>query len=348
MEKLKIIFMKQALLFKTLKNDTVQCQACNHYCVIENETRGKCGARENKAGTLYSAVYGFPCALHIDPIEKKPFFHFLPGSQSLSLATVGCNLACYNCQNWSISQGPKINPDDFAAGKIILPEEIIIMAQQNKTPSISYTYTEPTIFVEYALDIMRLAKKTGIKNAWVSNGFFSVETFDLVRPFLDAANIDLKSFDDGFYQRYCGGRLQPILDNLKRIKQVGVWLEITTLVIPSLSDGEENFKKMADFIKKELGEETPWHISQFSGAISWKLRDLPETPPDTLKKAYEIGRKAGLKYVYTGNIAGLDSEDTYCPKCHAKMVNRSGYFITRADNQGKCAKCGTDLKFILQ
>lgn len=338
--------MKEAYLYKKLSNKKVQCRNCAHFCIIENGKRGICGVRENKAGKLYSLVYGKACALNIDPIEKKPFFHFLPGSHSLSVATVGCNFKCMSCQNYDISQMPQLTRR--IGGEDISPEEIIKMALKNKLPSISYTYTEPGVFSEYALDTMKLAKKAGLKNNWVSNGFWSKELFDLISPYLDAANIDLKGFTDEFYIKYCGGRLQPVLDTLKRIKQKKIWLEITTLVIPTLNDSEENFKKIAKFIKEELGPETPWHISQFCGAISWKLQYLPDTSVETLEKAYNIGKKAGLKYVYTGNIPGLPSEDTFCPKCNALIIDRTGYSITRYDKNGKCSQCSEDLNLILK
>ena len=292
--------MKEANLYKKLKDKIVQCQNCAHYCVIENGQRGICGVRENINGKLYALNYGKAIACNIDPIEKKPLFHFLPGTQSLSIATVGCNFRCANCQNWEISQAPK--PKKEILGENLLPEEIVKIAKENNLPSISYTYTEPTIFSEYALDTMKLAKKQGIKNVWVSNGFWSKELFNLISPFLDAVNIDLKSFSDEFYVKYCGGRLQPVLDTLKRINKTKIWLEVTTLVIPTLNDDEKNLKKIADFIKNELGVETPWHISQFCGAISWKLKHLPDTPVEILQMAYEIGKKAGLKYIYLNNI----------------------------------------------
>ena len=355
--------MEEAHLYKKLKDKKVQCRNCAHYCVIEEGERGKCYVRENKDGKLYSLVYGKSCALNIDPIEKKPFFHFLPGSQSLSIATVGCNFACFSCQNWTISQGPRIfNPvrdktprvsgqlsagiSNGVEGEEIPSEKIVEIALHNNLPSISYTYTEPTVFLEYALDTMKLAKKKSLKNNWVTNGFLSKEALELVSPYLDAANIDLKGFDDKFYIKYCGGRLQPVLDTLKRIKEKNIWVEITTLVIPSLNDSEKIFKNIAKFIKEELGEETPWHISQFCGAISWKLQNIPDTPIETLKKAYQIGKKAGLKYVYIGNVPGIESEDTFCPKCGAKMINRTSYLINRYDKNGKCSKCGEDLNII--
>ena len=354
--------MKEAILYKKLADkrvypvksptsrgakqfNRVKCQNCAHYCVIEEGKRGICGVRENINGKLYALNYGKAIACNIDPIEKKPLFHFLPGTQSLSIATVGCNFRCANCQNWDISQGPK--PNKPILGEDLSPREIVKIAKENNLPSIAYTYTSPTIFSEYALNTMKLAKEQGIKNIWISNGFWSKELFEMISPFLDAANIDLKGFSDDFYIKYCGGRVQPVLDTLERIKKKKIWLEVTTLVIPTLSDSKEMFENIANFIKNELDAETPWHISQFSGAISWKLQHLPDTPVKTLKMAYEIGKRAGLKYVYTGNVPGLESENTYCPKCGILAIERLGYAIKRFDKNGKCSKCRGELDLIL-
>ncbi len=337
--------MKECYLYKKLKNNTLQCQTCSHYCIIENNKRGICQVRENKKGKLYSLVYGKLCALNIDPIEKKPFFHFLPGTYSLSLASVGCNFSCASCQNWTISQGPKIFGK--IEGENVSPQQVVKIALKNNLSSISYTYTEPTVFLEFCLDTMKIAKTKGLKNAWVSNGFFSKETFTLIKNELDAINIDFKSASDEFYKKYCQGKLSPVLENLKRIKKQNIWLEITTLVIPGLNDSEKEFKKIANFIKKELGPETPWHISRFCGAISWKLQQIPDTPLATLKKAYKIGIEAGLKYVYIGNVPGTELEDTFCPKCKTKNIERTGYEIIRYDKNGRCSKCGENLNIIL-
>lgn len=338
--------MKEAHLYKKLKDKKVQCQNCAHYCLIPPEKRGICGVRENIGGKLYSLVYGKAVAIHIDPIEKKPFFHFLPGSQSLSIATVGCCFRCRWCQNWQISQLPqltgKIEGEDYP------PEEIVKMAKKYKVPSISYTYTDPVIFSEYALDTMKLAKKAGLKNNWVTAGFFSKELLEMVSPYLDAVNVDLKGFTNEFYIKYCGGRLQPVLDTLIGLKKKKVWLEVTTLIIPTLNDDPKILEGIANFIKKELGPETPWHVTQFSGAISWQMQHLPDTPVETLMQAHEIGKKIGLKYVYTGNVPGLPSEDTFCPKCNTICIDRTNYLIHRHDKEGKCPKCGEDLNLILK
>jgi len=338
--------MKEAYLYKNLKDNKVQCQNCAHYCVISPNKRGTCGVRENQDGKLFALNYGKAIAVNIDPIEKKPFFHFLPGTFSLSMATVGCNFACKSCQNWDIAQGFKTVKE--IPGEDLSPKQIVDLALKNKLPSISYTYTEPTIFLEYALDTMKIAKKAGLKNNFVSNGFMSPESAKLVIPYLDANNIDIKSFSEEFYKENCGARLQPVLDTAKLMKKSGIWVEITTLAIPTLSDSEQMFRDIAKFIKTELGLETPWHISQFSGAISWKLQHLPETPVETLEKAYKIGKETGLKYVYTGNVPGLPSEDTFCPKCGAIAINRFGYSVKRFDKNGKCPKCGENLNLITQ
>jgi len=338
--------MKEVYLYKKLPGKKVQCRNCSHYCILEPGQRGKCGVRENIDGKLYALNYGKAIAINIDPIEKKPFYHFLPGTHSLSIATVGCNFACKNCQNWEISQafkGAKEIP-----GERISPREIVEMALKYKVPSISYTYTEPTIFLEYALDTMKLAKEAGLKNNFVSNGFMSPESAKLVIPYLDANNIDIKSFDDKFYQEICGGRLEPVLKTAKLMKKSGVWVEITTLVIPTLSDSEKMFYDIATWIKENLGPETPWHVSQFSGVISWKLQHLPNTPLETLEKAIKIGREVGLKYVYIGNIPGHEAENTYCPKCKELVISRVNYHIHRYDKEGKCPKCGENLNLILK
>jgi pyruvate formate lyase activating enzyme len=338
--------MKEAHLYKKLLDKKVQCRTCAHYCVLVPGERGKCGVKENINGKFYALNYGKAIAINIDPIEKKPFYHFLPGSQSLSIATVGCNFTCLFCQNWEISQAFKKAKE--IPGEHVPPERIVEMAIDNKVSSISYTYTEPTIFLEYALDTMKLAKKAGLKNNFVSNGFMSEESAKSVIPYLDAINIDIKGFTEDFYQKICGGRLKPVLDTAKLMKKSGVWVEITTLVIPTLNDDEKTFEGIAKWIFENLGPETPWHISQFCGAISWKLQHILDTPVETLEKAIEIGKKVGLKYIYIGNIPGHKAENTYCPKCGKLVISRVNYFVHRYDKNGKCPKCGTSLDLILE
>lgn len=297
--------MKEAKLYKKLTNNKVQCGVCNHRCIISDGKRGVCGVRENQGGKLYSLVYGKAIAEHVDPIAKKPLYHFLPNTNTLSFATVGCNFKCLNCQNADISQVGKNN--EIIVGKNLPPEQIIQDALVNNCPSISYTYTEPTIFLEYALDTMKLAKKAGLKNIWVTNGYFTEETFNLITEgdihqcrLLDAANVDLKFFDEKNYQKICGAKLEPILDNLIRLKKAKIHLEITTLIIPGLTDTDDQLERIAQFIVEELGADTPWHLSRFFPC--YQMMDRPMTPAELIEQAMEIGRDAGLEYIYAGNL----------------------------------------------
>ncbi len=340
--------MKEAQFYKKLEEQKVQCQACNHYCQISPGRRGICSVRRNIDGTLYSLVYGKVIAKNIDPIEKKPLFHFLPGTKSLSIATVGCNFRCLYCQNADIAQMPKESDlrEENVPGQDMTPEEVVSEALLSGAPSISYTYSEPTIFIEFALETMKLARKNNLKNVWVSNGYTSREVLTEAIPYLDAVNIDLKGFTEKFYYTVCGAKLKPVLQTLKIIKQGGVWVEVTTLVVPGGNDTAEHFEGIANFIAKELGRETPWHISKFFP--TYRLRDLPPTPPSSLIEAREVGKRSGLKYVYLDNVALPEYETTFCPKCGVKMVERHGYEIVRHDKNGKCAKCGEDLNLILK
>jgi pyruvate formate lyase activating enzyme len=338
--------MKESYSYKKLEDKKVQCLTCSQKCLLSPEKFGLCGVRKNIDGVLYALNYGRVFSYGVDPIEKKPLFHFLPGTTSFSFATVGCNLRCGNCQNWQLSQGVKSDTRMLEDGEEVSPEGIVEYAIKNKCKSISYTYSEPTIFLEYALDTMKLAREKGLKNVWVSNGFMTSETLDLIIPYLDAVNIDIKSFDDEFYKKYCGARLSPILENTERLKKSGVWVEVTTLVIPSLSDNEDSLKKTAEFVFEKLGSETPWHLSAFSGEISWKMQDIPDTSVEAIHKAHDIGLSAGLKYVYAGNLIGDPEENTYCPKCRTLCVRRVGYLVDRFDQDGKCHKCGEDLHII--
>lgn len=334
--------MKEKLIparfYKKLRDNKVGCELCNHLCIISEESTGICRVRKNIKGELYSLVYGRPAAINIDPIEKKPLYHFLPSSRTFSVGTFGCNFHCKNCHNYELSQADinSITPE------FVEPERIVAGALKGKCPSISYTYNEPTIFLEYALDIMKLAKDKGLKNVWVSNGFTYQETLKEVIPFLDAINVDLKSMDGQFYQEVASARVEPVLDNLKFLHQAGVHLEITTLIIPTLSDGSDMLRRLTSFIASELGQEVPWHISRFSSAISWKLKDFPETDIASLKKAYAIGKEAGLKYVYAGSL----DENTYCPTCKELVIERSFYRTTKRDINGQCPKCKQNLNIV--
>lgn len=341
----KCMTLTEAKFYKTLAGGLIQCNLCNHYCAIKDGRVGTCGARKNLKGRLYSLVYGYPVALNIDPVEKKPLFHFQPGSNAYSLGTFGCNLACANCQNWDISQEKKIEAKNKKLN-LVEPAKIVAEALSDGCASIAYTYNEPTIFYEYALDIMKLARENGLKNIWVTNGFISKEALSGLLPYLDAANVDLKSVDADFYRDNCGGDIAPIIKNLKFLKKEQVHLEITTLIIPSLSDDQEMLIRLANFIMAELGEETPWHISRFSPEISWKLKALPSTEAGLIYSAYNIGRQAGLKYVYVGNLPGDQKENTYCPFCGELAIRRLGYDLERYDNAGLCPNCDKNLDII--
>lgn len=326
--------MKEALLYQKLDQNRVRCQLCAHYCVIARGRRGICQVRENQDGNLYSLVYGRTITQGVDPVEKKPLYHFHPGSRSFSIATPGCNFRCDWCQNWEISQMPR--EQHFIAGKELSPADVVIAARNSACRSIAYTYTEPTIFFEYSYDTARLAREAGIANLYVSNGYMSAEMLDLFHPWLDAANIDLKAFRDETYRNHVGAQLQPVLDSLKRLSSFGVWLEVTTLVIPGINDDPKELQDIATFIAEELGTDTPWHVSRFFP--QYKLQNRPPTPPATLQRAVEIGHEAGLKYVYMGNLGG--EMNTNCPACGALLIRRRGFEISsQVDSKGCCPRC---------
>jgi len=337
--------MKEAILYKKIKNDLVQCYVCNHYCSIANGRRGFCGVRQNNNGLLYSLNYDKIIAKHVDPIEKKPLFHFLPGSFSYSISAIGCNFRCAQCQNWEISQATNLYPKDIP-GEKMTPKEIVNEAIKNNCPSISYTYTEPTVFLELALETMKIAHKKEVKNIWVSNGYISQETIEMIAPYLDAINVDLKFFTEGNYQKICQAKLAPVLKNLKEFYQRKICLEITTLLIPDLTDGENQIEKMAKFIKNELGDDVPWHLSKFHP--DYQMIDKKTTSDENLNQAYETGKKIGLKYVYLGNISSDYRENTYCPKCNKLNIERNFYHIKRFDKNGRCFNCQENLNLTLK
>jgi len=336
--------MREAMFYEKVDDNLVNCNLCSHRCSrIADSKRGICGVRENRDGKLYSLVYGRVAARSVDPIEKKPLFHFLPGSKSYSIATVGCNFRCDNCQNFDISQLPKER--GIIVGQDVSPEEIVSAAKRSNCESIAYTYSEPTIFFEYAYDTAKLASKEGIKNVFVTNGYITPEALREISPYLDAANIDLKSFSDDFYRKNCGARLEPVLESIRLYKSLGIWTEITTLIIPSLNDSEEELRKIAEFIK-EVGEETPWHITQFHP--TYKLIDLPRTPVTILRKAREIGLEAGLRYVYEGNVPGENGENTYCHNCGKLLIRRFGYQILENKiKNSACTYCGAEIDGVI-
>jgi pyruvate formate lyase activating enzyme len=328
------------MFYEKLDGNVVKCNLCSHRCGrITNSKRGICGIRENRDGTLYSLVYGKAVARAVDPIEKKPLFHFLPGSKAYSIATVGCNFRCGNCQNFEISQMPRER--NVIIGEEVTPEEIVAAAKQYKCESIAYTYTEPTIFFEYAYDIAKIASKEGIKNVFVTNGYITEGALVEIKPYLDAANIDLKTLSADFYRKNCGARLSPVLDSIRLHKSLGIWIEITTLIIPTLNDSEENLRKIAEFIK-DVGEDIPWHISRFNPM--YQLLDLPRTSIATLHKSREIGLEVGLRYVYEGNVPGEVGENTYCYNCGKPLIRRHGYAILENKiKDSECPYCGAKI-----
>jgi len=336
--------IKEAMLYEKLADKRVHCNLCAHRCTIKPDRRGVCGVRENKNGMLYSLVYGTLIAEHIDPIEKKPFFHVYPGSKSYSIAAVGCNFNCEFCQNHEISQMPRSTL--MIMGEEISSAEIVERAKKSGSATIAYTYTEPTIYFELAYETAILAEEHGIKNVFVTNGFMTTEAIETIRPYLIAANVDLKSFRDDFYKKQCGARLEPVLESLRKMKEMGIWVEITTLLIPSLNDTDKELEDIAGFIAG-LGKETPWHISRFHP--QFKMLDTPATPVYSLHRAVEIGRQAGLKYVYCGNVPGDEGESTYCFNCRNRLIERYGFQIMSTDlNGNKCNRCGTELEGIFK
>ncbi len=328
--------MKEAYLYEKSDNKSVHCFLCGHHCRIQDNNFGNCRARQNISGTLYTLVYAKASAIGIDPIEKKPLYHFFPGTMSFSLATKGCNFHCAFCQNWGISQGSIA--DNGFSGEDFLPEEVVQASLKHKCKSISYTYTEPTIFFEYAFDTAKLAKEKGLSNIFVTNGYMTKDCLQMILPYLDAANVDLKFFRDESYQKICSARLKPVLDSIKEMHNLGIWIEITTLVIPKENDSEEELSDIAEFIAN-IDKNIPWHVSGFHP--DYKFIDHPATSETTLRKAQEIGYKAGLKFVYAGNVQGWGN-DTHCPGCKKTLVRREGFSVLENNiSRGKCSFCNT-------
>jgi pyruvate formate lyase activating enzyme len=332
--------MKQAMFQEAKEAKKVQCGLCSHRCIIVPGKRGICSVRENRDGILYTLVYDKVIAQHIDPIEKKPLFHFQPGSLSYSIATPGCNFRCKHCQNADISQLPR-DRGDMILGATVSPSAIVDAALKNHCASISYTYTEPTIYFELAYDTARLAAGAGLKNVFVSNGYITPEALKEIKPYLHAANIDLKGYTDEFYKKICGARLQPVLDSIRLYHELGIWIEITTLVIPGQNDSDMELKGIAQFIRS-VGQDIPWHVSRFHP--TYKLMDQPITPIETLKRARQIGFDAGLRYVYEGNIPG-EGEDTVCWSCKNALVSRIGFSVLEnMVKDSKCKFCGASIE----
>jgi len=325
-----------AMLYRGLGHSKVECFLCNHRCKIENKKFGLCKVRQNIDGELVACSYGNVIAQHIDPIEKKPLYHFLPGTYSYSIATSGCNFRCGFCQNWEISQ-PRQDHTSSLAIPEVAPEKIVREARNGNCKSIAYTYTEPTIFFEYAHDVARLAKREGLYNVFVTNGYMTKDALDKIRPYLDAANVDLKAFSDQTYRKICKARLQPVLDTIEYMRSIGMWIEITTLIVPGLNDSESELKSIAAFISA-VGKDIPWHISRFHP--DYQYTDSRPTPIPTMKKAFEIGKEAGLCYVYLGNVT--EDTNTYCHVCGHCLIGRSYLYTIDLHVKGnRCPQCDT-------
>ncbi len=331
--------MKEAYLYEKMDGERVRCFLCNHRCLIKEGAKGICGVRENRDGTLVSLVYEKVIARHVDPIEKKPLFHFLPASNSFSIATVGCNFKCLFCQNADISQMPADH--DRIWGEDMTPDTIVNEATASRSATIAYTYTEPTIFFELAVDTARLAVSRGVKNIFVTNGYMTEECLKEMYPDLHGANVDLKSYSDSFYKEQCGAKLEPVLKSIEIMRDMGIWVEVTTLLIPGLNDSVEELRGIAKFLKG-LSPDIPWHISRFHP--TYHLTTISPTPPGSIRRATEIGYEEGLRYVYSGNLPGDNGEKTFCHECGELLIDRFGFSIrkNRIKNH-HCPKCSTEI-----
>ncbi len=327
--------LHEAAFYETTGDGQVHCRLCPRECLVLDGNRGYCRVRENRKGKYYSLVYGRPVAANLDPIEKKPFFHVYPGSRAYSIATVGCNLACKFCQNWDISQA---KPEDVGPA-YRAPADIAAAAHKAQAKTIAYTYNEPTVFHEYLADCAQAGREIGLESVMVSNGFINAEPLKALFPRLKAIKIDFKAFTQEFYGRVCGGRLQPVLETLKALAGSGVWYEIVVLVIPTLNDSADEFKRMAAWIVRELGPDVPLHLSRFHPM--YKMKNIPPTPPETLHRAREIAAGEGCHFVYIGNVPGEEAQDTICPGCKAPLIRRYGYrILANTVVNGKCQACG--------
>ena len=336
--------MKEAMLYTMQEDGTISCYLCEHRCTIHQGRTGICGVRKNQDGVLYTLVYDRIIAAHADPIEKKPLYHVLPGTMSFSIATVGCNLHCFFCQNHDIAQMPRERPESPIPGNPTTPGEIVETALRHHCESIAYTYTEPTIYFELAYETARLAHEQGLKNIFVTNGYMTPEALEAIHPYLDAANVDLKGFKDAKYRKVCGGKLGPVKETIRRMNGMGIWVEVTTLIIPTHNDSGTELQEIAEFIVG-INPAIPWHISAFHP--QYKMTHLPPTSAAIIYRAVDIGKEVGLRYVYSGNIRADDSADTWCPSCGKRLVHRSGFYvIDNAIINGTCPVCDTEIEGI--
>jgi pyruvate formate lyase activating enzyme len=327
-------FIAEAKYYQKLPNRKIKCVLCPRECVIDDRERGYCGVRENRDGTYYTLVHSRVCTAHIDPVEKKPFFHFLPGTLAFSIATAGCNVNCKMCQNWEISQSRPEQVDNT----YLPPRQVAALAGQNKCRSIAYTYSEPTVFFEYMLDTADAGRAAGVKSAVVSGGFIQTDPLKELCRHVDAVKIDLKAFSQKFYTDIVNGDMKSVLEALVTLRKLGMWNEVVYLVIPTLNDSEPEFRALAKWVKANLGPDVPLHFSRFQP--QYLLKNLPPTPLQTLERAKAIADAEGLHYVYLGNVPGHPAEKTYCPKCRRVVVDRVGYAINAMQlRNGKCRYC---------
>ncbi len=331
---------KEAYLVKPLADGVVQCRVCENFCTIKPGQSGKCGVRQNLDGVLYLTVYGDPVAVHVDPIEKKPLFHFLPGESALSIGTYGCNFRCPFCQNWQMSQARA--GGGGRQGEYAPPEILIETCERKAIPIIAYTYNEPTVFFEYTYDTAQLAHERGIKNVYVSNGYMSLAALDMIAPYLDGINVDLKAFTETFYREQCQARLGPVKRNVTHIaRETDIWIEVTTLLIPGLNDSEEELRAMAEWLVG-VDPAMPWHVTAFHP--DYQMLDRPRTSQQALARAYDIGKRAGLQYVFVGNVMDTDRESTRCPDCGQMLIQRHWYTMQDLWNEhGVCPQCGHEI-----
>jgi len=324
--------------YREIGDGFVQCQLCPNQCSLSRGSRGLCRARENREGVLYTLVYGNPCAVHNDPIEKKPLYHFLPGTTALSIATAGCNLHCRYCQNWTISQVPPEQTENTD----LPPEEVVRAAWRMQSPTIAYTYSEPTAFYEYMLSTARLARGQGLRSVAISNGYINPEPLRTLCRAVDAIKVDLKGFNERFYEQVCSGTLQPVLDSIKLIHEMGVHLELLNLVVPTLNDDEGELRELIRWVRDSVGPQIPLHFSRF--IPTYQLTNLPPTPVETLDRAWKMAREEGLHYAYVGNVMGHPGNHTYCPHCDRPLIIRKGFWVVENHvREGKCAYCGAPL-----
>ena len=327
-----------AMHWKPLAEERVRCTLCPRQCTVADMERGYCGVRENRGGRYYTLVYARPCALHVDPIEKKPLFHFLPGTKAFSIATAGCNLKCRFCQNWRISQS---RPEQVESVHVS-PARTVAYARRTGSRSIAYTYSEPTIFYEYMHDTAKIGRTKGVHSVMISNGYMQPDAMKQLAEHLSAVKVDLKAFTEKFYREVCSGHLKPVLATLKLLKKLGMWTEIVVLVVPTLNDAPKEIAEMCDWVASELGPDVPLHFTRFHP--TYKIRNLPPTPVRTLERCRRTGLDKGLRYVYAGNVPGHPGENTYCPKCGKPVITRLGFRIAEMNlTDGTCAACGTPI-----